>query len=99
MDLKARAQLVEADGRILKELAPEAHLAWFGIIQCGVVHLKKIADSPSDITPTISMGITIDHMVAMSLPVLSGFIWQTFGFRWVFLLAGAIALAGFFVFQ
>jgi hypothetical protein len=33
----------------------------------------------------------------MSLPVLSGYIWEVFGFRWVFLLAGAIALAGFFV--
>jgi predicted MFS family arabinose efflux permease len=60
-------------------------------------YLKKIADDPADITPTISMGITIDHAVAMSLPVLSGYIWQQYGFRWVFLLAGAIALAGFFI--
>ncbi|MBU1676934.1 MFS transporter [bacterium] len=60
-------------------------------------YLKKIADDPSEITPTISMGITIDHVVAMSLPVLSGYIWETYGFRWVFLLAGAIAVAGFFI--
>jgi len=33
----------------------------------------------------------------MSLPVLSGYIWEAYGFRWVFLLAGAIAVAGFFV--
>ena len=32
-----------------------------------------------------------------SLPVLSGYIWEAFGFRWVFLLAGAIAVIGFFV--
>jgi MFS family permease len=33
----------------------------------------------------------------MSLPVVSGYVWESFGFRWVFLLAGAIALVGFFV--
>jgi predicted MFS family arabinose efflux permease len=60
-------------------------------------YLKKIADSPADITPTISMGVTIDHAVAMTLPVLSGYIWEEFGFRWVFLLAAAIAVVGFFV--
>jgi MFS family permease len=43
------------------------------------------------------MGITIDHAVAMSLPVLSGYIWEAYGFRWVFLLAGLIALAGLFI--
>jgi predicted MFS family arabinose efflux permease len=60
-------------------------------------YLQKIADDPSEITPTISMGITIDHAVAMTLPILSGYIWEVFGFRWVFLLAAAIALAGFFI--
>jgi hypothetical protein len=60
-------------------------------------YLKKIADDPADITPTISMGITIDHVVAMSLPVLSGWLWEAYGHKWVFLLAGAIALGGFFI--
>jgi predicted MFS family arabinose efflux permease len=60
-------------------------------------YLKKIAEDPADITPTISMGITIDHAVAMTLPVLSGYIWEAYGYRWVFILAGAIAFVGFFV--
>lgn len=60
-------------------------------------YLKKIVDDPAEITPTISMGITIDHAVAMTLPVLSGWIWETYGFQWVFVLAGAIAVGGFFV--
>jgi len=60
-------------------------------------YLKKIADDPADITPTISMGITIDHAVAMTLPILSGYIWEAYGFRWVFVLAGAFAVIGFFV--
>jgi predicted MFS family arabinose efflux permease len=60
-------------------------------------YLKKIAEDPADITPTISTGITIDHAVATTLPILSGYIWEAYGFRWVFLLAGAIALVGFFI--
>jgi len=60
-------------------------------------YLKKIAEDPSDITPTISTGITIDHAVATTLPILSGYIWEAYGFQWVFILAGAIAFVGFFV--
>ena len=69
----------------------------FALRVARTTYLKKIADDPTDITPTISMGITIDHAVAMTLPVLSGYIWEAYGFRWVFILAGAIAFIGFFV--
>ncbi len=69
----------------------------FALRVARTTYLKKIVDGPGDITPTISMGITIDHAVAMTLPVLSGYIWEAFGFRWVFILAGAFALVGFFV--
>jgi predicted MFS family arabinose efflux permease len=69
----------------------------FALRVARTTYLKKIADDPSDITPSISTGITIDHAVAMTLPVLSGYIWEAYGFRWVFILAGAIAVLGFFV--
>jgi predicted MFS family arabinose efflux permease len=69
----------------------------FALRVARTTYLKKIADDPADITPTISMGITIDHAVAMTLPILSGYIWEAYGFQWVFILAGAIALVGFFV--
>ena len=69
----------------------------FALRVARTTYLKKIADDPADITPTISMGITIDHAVAMTLPVLSGYIWEAYGFQWVFILAGAIAIMGFFV--
>jgi predicted MFS family arabinose efflux permease len=69
----------------------------FALRVARTTYLKKIADDPAEITPTISMGITIDHAVAMTLPVASGYIWEAYGFRWVFLLAGAFAVLGFFV--
>jgi len=69
----------------------------FALRVARTTYLKKIADDPADITPTISMGITIDHAVAMTLPILSGYIWEAYGFQWVFILAGSIAFGGFFV--
>ncbi|MHB8080044.1 MAG: MFS transporter [Candidatus Krumholzibacteriia bacterium] len=72
-------------------------LVLFALRVARTTYLKKIAVDPADITPTISLGITIDHAVAMTLPIFSGWVWQVWGFRWVFLIAGAIALAGFFV--
>jgi predicted MFS family arabinose efflux permease len=69
----------------------------FALRVARTTYLKKIAVDPADITPTISLGISIDHMVAMTLPVVSGYIWDAWGHRWVFLIMGAIAVAGFFV--
>ncbi|MEN8148389.1 MAG: MFS transporter [Planctomycetota bacterium] len=66
----------------------------FALRVARTTYLKKIAVDPADITPSISLGITIDHAVAMTLPILSGYIWEAFGYEWVFLLAAAIALAG-----
>jgi predicted MFS family arabinose efflux permease len=69
----------------------------FSLRVARTTYLKKIIEDPRDITPSISMGITIDHVVAMTLPILSGYAWEVWGFRWVFIIAAAIAFAGFFV--
>ncbi|AQS58753.1 MFS transporter [Desulforamulus ferrireducens] len=55
-------------------------------------YLNKIADSPADLTPTLSMGITIDHLVSMSIPFFGGLLWAKFGYQSVFLVAAVIAL-------
>jgi len=69
----------------------------FALRVARTTYLKKIARDPADITPTISLGITIDHTVAMTLPVLSGFIWERYGHQYVFLMAAAVAVIGFFI--
>ena len=51
----------------------------FALRVARTTYLKKIAVDPADITPTISLGITIDHAVAMTLPILSGYIWERYG--------------------
>lgn len=69
----------------------------FALRVARTTYLKKIAVDPADITPTMGLGITIDHAVAMTIPIASGWIWENIGFQWVFVLAAGIALAGFFV--
>ncbi|HBP65450.1 MAG TPA: MFS transporter, partial [Desulfosporosinus sp.] len=52
-------------------------------------YLRKIALNAEDVSPTLSMGITIDHMVSMFVPWLGGFVWTVLGYQYVFI-GGAI---------
>jgi hypothetical protein len=54
-------------------------------------YLKKIALSDEDVSPTLSMGITLDHMVSMFVPFLGGFVWTVLGYQYVFICGAAIA--------
>lgn len=54
-------------------------------------YLKKIALNPEDISPTLSMGTTVDHVLSMIVPWIGGFIWTRFGYEYVFL--GGVIIA------
>ena len=66
-------------------------------------YLNRIADSIDDIAPTLSMGLTLDHAVSMTVPIGGGLLWAAYGYEWVFLAAAIIALvnlvAAFFISQ
>ncbi len=55
-------------------------------------YLHRILDDPNDLTPTLSMGVTMDHAVSMLVPVGAGLLWANCGYQWVFVLAAFIAL-------
>lgn len=64
------------------------------------VYVKRIAKAPEDVSPTLSIGITIDHAVSMFLPMLGGLAWRgagSAGYRWVFLGGAVIAALNFLV--
>ena len=56
-------------------------------------YLKKIAVRPEDVNQTLSMGVSIDHVFSITLALLSGYIWKTLGYQYVFLLGAVIAVA------
>jgi predicted MFS family arabinose efflux permease len=59
------------------------------------VWLKKTAETPADVAPTLAMGISIDHIFSISVALLSGLVWDRFGYQWVFLTGVFIAVVNF----
>lgn len=54
-------------------------------------YVKKIALNAEDVSPTLSMGMTLDHVVSMFVPFLGGFIWTVLGYEYVFVVGAVIA--------
>lgn len=52
-------------------------------------YLRRIAVTPEDVSPSLSMGTTLDHALAMFVPWIGGLLWATWGYEYVFI-AGAI---------
>jgi Arabinose efflux permease len=64
------------------------------------VYVRQIAQDSGDVSPTLSLGISIDHSVAMFLPMLGGLAWNGAGergYRWVFLGGAAVSALNFVV--
>jgi len=59
--------------------------------------MRCIAEKPGDITPSLSVGQAVDHVMAMSISPVFGIIWAAWGPEWVFWLAGASALFQLYV--
>lgn len=46
---------------------------------CLTTYLEKIAD-PGDLMPTLSMGVTMNHIAAVLVPLIGGFLWASCGY-------------------
>jgi membrane protein YdbS with pleckstrin-like domain len=55
-------------------------------------YMSKIALKPEHVAPSLSLGITINHAVSMSVPALGGLVWIYYGHSWVFIGAGCVAV-------
>lgn len=58
-------------------------------------YLKKIAIAEEDVSPTLSLGTSIDHIVTMFLPIIGGLVWYSNGsqgYKYVFLGGAFIAV-------
>lgn len=59
-------------------------------------YLSRLAVHKADISPTLSLGVTMDHAVSMTIPALGGALWALYGYRAVFLAASLLSVAGLF---
>ena len=62
----------------------------FGFDVARTTYLDKIAPR-EHIMQTISLGITMNHLSAIPIPILGGIIWKHFGYSWTFM-TGAFLL-------
>jgi len=69
----------------------------FSIAQ--TTYLNKIAP-PEDVRPALSMGITMNHVTSVIVPVVGGLIWESLGrYEVVFLGGAGVALISLLVVQ
>jgi predicted MFS family arabinose efflux permease len=59
-------------------------------------YLHKIAVKPEDVSQTLTMGLTIDHIFSISIALVSGLLWVNLGYEYVFLLGAVIAVINLF---
>ena len=60
-----------------------------GIIR--TVYLKSIALSDAEVTPTLSLAMTMDHVVSIIVGITGGVAWVTFGSQYIFYTVAALS--------
>ncbi|NLM21645.1 MAG: MFS transporter [Peptococcaceae bacterium] len=69
------------------------------VMMARATYAKKIALHEDDVSPTLSLGVSLDHVVSMIIPLVGGYIWVLAGpggYKYVFLGGALIALMNFF---
>lgn len=55
-------------------------------------YVRKIVTDPADVTPTLSTGVSLQHIASMVIPVFGGLLWAAVSYQAVFIAAAFIAL-------
>jgi predicted MFS family arabinose efflux permease len=66
--------------------------ALFGFALALSSYFQKIALLPQDITPNMSAGQSINHVAAVIIPILGGWMWETFDPAMPFLMGALVAV-------
>ncbi len=69
--------------------------AQLGIVRS--IYLKSILVEESDLTPTLSLGISLDHVISITCAVAGGFIWLNYGPQYVFYLVASLSFVNLYV--
>ena len=56
------------------------------------IYVSRLVHSPQELTSTLAMGVSINHIVSMSIPAVAGAIWLGFGYQRVFLSGACLAV-------
>ena len=57
------------------------------------VYVQDIAAEPTEVTSTLSTGISVNHLISIIIALLGGYIWQQTGIEVLFTLAAVMGIA------
>lgn len=63
----------------------------FAFTMAQTTYVNRIAP-PEEHTATLSMGVAMNHIASVVMPLTGGLLWEHVGYRWVFLTGAAAAL-------
>lgn len=61
------------------------------------VYLKSILVEERDLTPTLSLGISLDHIMSISFAIVGGIIWKEWGPQYIFYLVALLSFVNLYV--
>jgi len=57
-------------------------------------YVRRLSDDPSEVSATLALGISLDHVLSMSVPSLAGIIWASnLGQGYVYVFCGGLIIA------
>jgi len=56
------------------------------------VYLSRMTESPQELTSSLALGVSVNHLASMTIPFFAGMVWDSFGYERVFLGAALLAL-------
>ena len=64
----------------------------FALGDSRTLYMSRMADSPQELTATVSMGVSINHVASMTIPAIAGLVWISFGYERLFMCGSVLAL-------
>jgi MFS family permease len=61
------------------------------------IYLRTIALEVEEVTPALSTGVSLDHIIAMIAASICGLVWEVFGSQWVFFIAAFFSVGNLIV--
>lgn len=62
-----------------------------------IVYLKRIVVDTQDIMPTLSLGISLDHVMSILFAVIGGYVWTAYGPQYIFYLVGTLSFVNLYI--
>lgn len=87
--------LCGGDAQLARTLASACFVAdnlLFALGAGRAIYISRIALSREELSSTLGMGVSINHIVSMTIPAAAGALWAGLGFEKVFLAAAILAL-------